>query len=147
MLDLVGAHVGITGEPVAQVLDGFGQHCFGSWVTGVRHFFDPDRNLFDILSEINNFHEFEVRKLYPDAELPTFVVEARNDRVLVLGYHSTKRLTDLAIGVIKGAANHLRQTISISAETAADASGDYARLRIELLGRCPMPHPVAACPA
>ncbi len=146
MLALVGAHVAVTGEPVPQMLDGFGQHCFASWVENSGQFFNPERGLFTILSEVNTFHEREVRKLYPDAELPTFTVEARDPRVLVLGYHSTKRLTELAIGVIKGAAQHLGQAISISAETVTGPEGEYGRLRIELVGSSVTDQPVIACP-
>ena len=67
-------------------------------------------------------------------------------RVLVLGYHSTKRLTELAIGVIKGAAQHLGQEIGITAETVMGPEGEYARLRIELLAASVTDQPVMACP-
>ena len=146
MLALVGAHVAVTGALVPEVLDGFGQHCFASWVQNSGQFFTRERGLFTILSEVNAFHEREVRKLYPDAELPTFTVEARDDRVLVLGYHSTKRLTELAIGVIKGAAQHLGQEVGITAETVTGPEGEYARLRIELLAASVTDQPVMACP-
>ena len=116
MLDLVAAYTKATEQSGTSVLDGFGQHCLASWVSYVPAFFGPHRSLFDILSEINEFHEIEVRKLYPDAELPTFLVESRDAHVMTIGYYSNKHLTDLAIGVIKGAAAHLGQTISIRAE-------------------------------
>ena len=145
MVTLVGACTAATGKSVTETLDGFGQHCFSSWVNYVPSFFGPDRKLFDILSEINQFHECEVRKLYPDAELPTFSVEARDERVLVIGYHSPKNLTDLAMGVIRGAAAHLGLSIDITAEPAEGPLGPYARLRVELLGSAPSDKP-RQCP-
>ena len=90
MLSLVGAYTRATDQSVPDVLDGFGQHCFGRWVSYVPAFFWLHRSLFDILSEINEFHEIEVRRLYPDAELPKFVVEFRDAQVLVIGYYSPK---------------------------------------------------------
>jgi hypothetical protein len=147
MLSLVSAYTEDSGRAVPEVLGGFGQHCFTSWVRMSPDFFGPGRSLFDILDQIDGFHEQEVRKLYPDAELPSFVTEQRTETTLVIGYHSSKQLTDLAIGVIKGAAAHVGQPISISSEAAMGAGGPYARLRIELTrdssssekaDRCPM---------
>lgn len=146
MLSLVGACTKATGRTVADVLDGFGQHCLAAWVNYVPAFFGATRTLFDILAEINEFHELEVRKLYSDAELPTFVVETRDERVMVIGYYSPKQLTDLAIGVIKGAAAHLGQKIEVSAEPAEGPQGAYSRLRIEILSTCPPQSSGASCP-
>lgn len=149
MLSLVGAYAEASRRDVPDILEGFGAHCFASWVNYRPAFFAPGRQLFDILEQIDSFHEHEVRKLYPDAELPSFVTETRDDRVLVIGYHSSKNLTDLAVGVIKGAAAHLGQTVDITAEEASGPGGRYTRLRIELtgisekkaeVGRCPVLH-------
>lgn len=146
MVALVGACTAVTGKSLPETLDGFGQHCFSSWVNYVPSFFGPDRQLFDVLSEINHFHEYEVRKLYPDAELPTFSVESRNEHVLVIGYHSQKKLTDLAVGVIKGAAAHLGDTVAVTAEQVTGPSGPYARLRVELLAQPPAHDGPPQCP-
>jgi hypothetical protein len=146
MLSLVGAYMKATSCPAGAVLDGFGQHCFASWVNYVPGFFAGHRHLFDILEQINDFHEREVRKLYPDAELPTFTTEARDARRLVIGYHSGKQLSDLAIGVIKGAATHLGVDIAVSAEPAEDAAGPYTRLSIQMLAPAARTEGGATCP-
>ena len=145
MLALVGACTMATKQSAGEMLDGFGQHCFAQWVSYVPAFFGPGRHVFDILSEINEFHEYEVRKLYPDAELPTFTVESRDESTLVLGYHSAKKLTDLAMGVIRGAALHLGTPVGITAEEAEGPSGSYARLRIEMLDK-PAAFGMRECP-
>ena len=146
MLRLVGAYAEASRRDVPDILEGFGEHCFASWVNYRPAFFAPGRQLFDILEQIDSFHEYEVRKLYPDAELPSFVTETRDERVLVIGYHSSKNLTDLAIGVIKGAAAHLGQAIDIRAEEATGPSGHYTRLRIELTGTTDKKSEPARCP-
>jgi hypothetical protein len=55
---------------------------------------------------VDDFHESEVRKLYP-TRIALVQVESRDDRTLVLRYVSCKPLADLAAGVIQGAAAHL----------------------------------------
>lgn len=112
MVALVTALTKRIAKPPAVVLEDFGHACFGRWVRYAPAYFDH-KDLFDILGSIDHFHEHEVRKLYPDAQLPSFKVESRSDRTLVLHYFSSKPLADLATGVIKGAADHLGESIEV----------------------------------
>jgi hypothetical protein len=122
-----------TGKSLPDTLDGFGTHCFERWVNYAPHFFTQQRGLFDILEGIDDFHETEVRKLYPDAELPSFLSERRTERQLVLGYYSCKPLSALAVGVIKGAAAHVNQPVHIECELATNERGAYTRITLTLL--------------
>ena len=133
MVSLIKALVAATGKDLPTVLQSFGTHCFESWVSYAPQYFSRGRNLFDILEGIDEFHEVEVRKLYPDAELPSFVPETRDTHVLVLGYYSCKPLAPLAIGVIRGAAAHVGQSVALSFEPATGPRGAYTRIRVELL--------------
>jgi hypothetical protein len=122
-----------TGKSLPDILDGFGTHCFQRWVNYAPHFFNEQRSLFDILAGIDDFHETEVRKLYPDAELPSFRPERRSDDRLVLGYYSCKPLSALAAGVIKGAAAHVKQPVHVACEPAVSERGDYTRITVTLM--------------
>jgi hypothetical protein len=133
MVALVTALTAATGAPLPAVLEAFGTHCFGSWVNYAPGFFGPDRQLFDILEGIDEFHETEVRKLYPDAELPSFLKEFRGEDTLVMGYYSCKPLAALATGVIRGAAAHLGRQVSIRCEPAQGPAGPYTRIHVALL--------------
>jgi hypothetical protein len=126
---LITALVRRTGQSLPAVLEQFGRACFGKWVSYVPAHFE-NKDLFDILAGIDDFHEFEVRKLYPDAELPSFKVESRNDRELVLRYFSCKPLADLAAGVIKGAAAHLGEEISVTHRPVTDGTEAHVRFEV-----------------
>ena len=118
-----------TGQPLPQLLEGFGRFCFGKWVHYVPEHF-ANKDLFDIMSGIDEFHQTEVRKLYPDAELPSFQVESRDEKRLVLRYVSCKPLADLAAGVIQGAAGHLGERVDIKHWPVA--YGTEAHVRFEV---------------
>jgi hypothetical protein len=133
MVALIGSLVTRTGTELKATLEEFGAHCFRRWVEYWPHQFEGKR-LFDVLATIDEFHESQVRKLYPDAELPSFQVEARTSDRLVLGYHSCKPLADLAAGVIKGAAHYLNEPISVRSEAAQSEEGMYVRIHIDRLG-------------
>lgn len=128
MLALVTALAKRTGKPLAVVLEEFGHACFGKWVRYVPAYFDHT-DLFDILGSIDHFHEHEVRKLYPDAELPSFKVESRDDQALVLHYFSSKPLANLATGVIKGAADYLGESIEVKHWSVGGAE-PYVRFQV-----------------
>ena len=133
MVSLVMALVAATGQTLPAVLEPFGTHCFESWVGYAPQYFSRERDLFDILEGIDEFHELEVRKLYPDAELPSFVPEERSAQALTLGYYSCKPLAPLALGVIRGAAAHVGQDVALSYEPATGPRGSYTRIHVKLL--------------
>ena len=132
MVSLITALVKISGRPLNVTLEEFGIHCFAKWVQNWPAQFDG-KKLFDVLAGIDDFHEKEVRKLYPDAELPSFRVESRTVTQLVLGYRSCKPLVDLAVGVIKGAASHLGENVRLGHEPAEDEEGNYVRITVRSL--------------
>ena len=56
----------------------------------------------------------EVRKLYPDAELPTLKASAHGPDGLRLTYRSPRCMADFAEGLIEGAAAHFAQPLAIA---------------------------------
>jgi len=132
MVSLVTALVAATGTPMRTLLEEFGTACFGKWVHYVLDHFE-NKTIFDVMADIDNFHETEVRKLYPNAELPSFQVEQRDEDHLVLGYHSCRPLADLAVGVIKGAGAHLKERVQVRQEPAVGIEGAYVRINITRL--------------
>lgn len=130
---LMTALVQRTGTPLPAILREFGEFLFSQWVGYVPAYFEG-KDLFDIMESIDDFHENEVRKLYPDAELPSFTVAGRDPRQLILQYRSCKPLADLAVGVIRGAADHVGETVEVLHRPAADARGSYVRFEINRLG-------------
>ena len=129
MVALITALVHRTGRTLPAVMEDFGRACFTKWVTYVPAHFD-NKDLFDVLSGIDHFHETEVRKLYPDAELPSFEVHSRDARRLVLHYVSCKPLADLATGVIKGAADYLGETVAVTHRPVANGPEEYVRFEV-----------------
>jgi hypothetical protein len=129
MVALTSALSTTTGMSTPQLLEAFGEHCFACWVSYSPAFF-AGRDLFDVLSEVDHFHDNEVRKLYPDAELPSFEVAERGPSQLHLRYRSCKPLANLAVGVIRGAARHLGTPVEIHHAIATDLDDPHVRFTI-----------------
>jgi hypothetical protein len=123
---LVGALSEETGVPAPELIRRLGQHLFGHFTHTYPRFFQGMKSSFQFLSGIESVIHAEVRKLYPDAELPTFEVEPSHDR-LVLTYHSEHPLDYLAQGLIEGCVTHFGESIEVSRENDNLLSGARAR--------------------
>ena len=122
-----------TGIGVNDLIRSFGQHLFVRFVAGYPVFFEGITHAFDFLSGIENIIHAEVRKLYPDAELPRFETEHHDAKKLVLLYKSSRHFEDLAEGLILGCIAHFGQNISIQRETVGDGEFRYERFSLTLL--------------
>jgi hypothetical protein len=128
---LVAALSKATETPVPDLFRAFGQHLFGRFVTGFPHFFTGVASAFDFLTNLNGMIHVEVRKLYPDAELPRFEVLERSASRMVLVYQSARHFADLAEGLIIGCAEHFRERLAIGRENLAADAGSRVRFTLE----------------
>jgi len=112
MAALVCAMARLTEVEVAPLLEAFGTFCIAAWVRKFPEAFS-NTSLFDLLSDIDHFHETQVRKVYPDAQLPSFTLVERSDDHIMLDYRSCTPLAHLAVGVIIGAGAHFGTPVSV----------------------------------
>jgi hypothetical protein len=64
----------------------------------------------------------EVRKLYPDAELPQFEVRRFGADCLEMIYRSTRPFADLAAGLIAGCVSHFQEEIAVERHLLTDGT-------------------------
>ena len=120
------------GLPVPDLIRAFGEHLFGRFVQAYPAFFTGVKDAFGFLSGIEDIIHAEVRKLYPDAELPRFIVEYHDSDRLVLLYQSPRHFEDLAEGLMHGCVTHFKEPIRITRDTTT-AAHDAQRF---VLTRC-----------
>lgn len=80
------------------------------------------QDAFSFLSGIEDIIHAEVLKLYPDAELPRFIVEHHDAQRLVLLYQSPRHFEDLAEGLMHGCVAHFGEPIHIEREVPASGT-------------------------
>jgi hypothetical protein len=90
------------------------QRAFGRWmlrrfVEGYGSFFEAHQDAFSLLDAIENEVHVEVRKLYPDAELPTFDTERLSPTTFKLLYRSPRRLVAFCEGLVAATLEHYGQ--------------------------------------
>lgn len=100
MLQLITNLSQNTDISVDDLLMVYSEHLFKALIKAhpnlVAHYKDP----MSLLETIEDHIHVEVQKIYPDAQLPTFVLEERTDTKMVMVYKSDKALYMLGKGLM-----------------------------------------------
>jgi uncharacterized protein with GYD domain len=115
-----------TGIPVPDLVKTFGEYMFVQLAEGYPQFVNTSSNVFELLQKVDGYIHVEVRKLYPDAELPVFEFDASVPGTLQLIYKSARPFADLAEGLINGCIKHFGESITISREDLSGGDGTSA---------------------
>jgi hypothetical protein len=130
MVTLVSSLSSETGATVPQLLHAYGVHLFGRFAKGYGQFFHSVTDSFSFLEQIEGYIHVEVRKLYPDAELPSFETERIDDNTLQMIYSSERAMGDFAHGLIEGCGNHFNEDLQIEKEPL-DSRGNRVKFVIK----------------
>lgn len=113
MVQLVTALSQRIDVPVPDLLQVYGEHLLGRFAAKYPTHFEGVQDTFQMLEKLDGTIHVEVKKLYPEAELPTFAARRVEHDRLELLYRSKKPLSTLAYGLIAGCAGHFGEQISI----------------------------------
>lgn len=115
---------------VSQLLNTFGRHLFTRFVEGFPHFFEGQNDAFGFLTQVEDYIHVEVKKLYPDAELPSIQASTDNAGHMTLIYRSDRAMADLAHGLIEGCVKHFGESIEIDISDLSDDTGRHVRFEL-----------------
>ena len=120
----------LTQTPTDTLVKAYGFHLFGVLASKYHVMVHGIESSFDLFRQIEDVIHVEVRKLYPDAELPTFGVEEPSPKEMVLHYRSERGLADVAEGLIKGCLSHFGEDATIEREDLSGAPGTSVKFHI-----------------
>ena len=122
-----------TDVPVPDLVRDFGDRLSDTFARDFPDFYRRANDLFDFLASIDDHIHVEVRKLYPDAELPQFVVEHRSATRMGFLYTSPRRMGHLSEGLIIGSARQYDVAVRVHSEELPVPSGMAVRFTIDLV--------------
>lgn len=117
MVTLVTNLAELTKTPVGELLKAFGKHLWQYFWDSYPMLFEGMHSTMEFLPRVNDYVHMEVQKLYPDAELPTFICENPEPGKLVITYSSVRNLPDLAEGLILQCIDHFGESMTVKRET------------------------------
>ena len=130
MVRLVTALSSETGTAVPDLLFAFGRFLLQRFADAHADYFREAGSVFSLLEGIESKIHSDVRKLYPDAELPRFDCHAPSAHRLVLDYSSPRGLAKLAEGLIAASIEHYGEPVALIVEEPA-ADGTKARFVLD----------------
>ncbi len=112
-----------TGVDIPNLMKVFGKHLFARFVDIYPHFFEGVTDAYKFLDSIENHIHKEVKKLYPDAELPTFETTEFTQTTFKLIYRSSRHLGDVCEGLIIGCLEYFGDSAELTRRTLEN--GDF----------------------
>jgi len=109
-----------TNTPVPDLMRTYGRYMFKTFTRSYYPFIERAPNAFSLFKSIHHYIHVEVRKLYPDAELPHFSVEQPTENHLRMRYESERKMADFAHGLIEGCLTHYNETATIQKTNVAE---------------------------
>ncbi len=128
MVQLVSNLSEETNIPIPDLLRTYGSYLFTVFEKNYKSFFEDIDDSFQFLSQVDEYIHVEVRKLYPDAELPKFDILDHGDNMTML-YQSTRKMSDLAVGLIEKCMEHYQEEGTIKKQVL-DKEGEKVLITI-----------------
>jgi hypothetical protein len=131
LLSLVAELSRRSGETVPQLVKSFGQHLFTALHKALPSGMKVGPDLFAFLESIDTLIHDEVRKLHPDADLPTIACNRLSPSRMAVQYTSKCPFSDLAQGLLEASAAHFGEHAAI-AMTEGHATSNSATFLIQI---------------
>lgn len=130
LASLLSAYCKLSGAVPAAALNAFGKHLAQIFQVKFPDFFAQCSDTIGFLLQVDGHIHVEVRKLYPDADLPRFEMIEHSGQKLVMDYSSCRPLAALAAGLMEGVADYYREKISISTQIIDSAAEPKTRFTV-----------------
>jgi predicted hydrocarbon binding protein len=130
---LVKAASELTGAPVSEVVERFGQFIGRDLLSIYRPLVDPAWRTLDLLEHTEETIHRAVRTLNAHAHPPALRAERTAPNRVVVFYRSARQLCALARGIVYGVASVYRERVAIAEPSCMLAGADHCRLEVSLL--------------
>jgi hypothetical protein len=123
-----------TAIPVPTLLHSFGKRLFQSFSVRYAHFLNHTPSAFAFLEKLESYVHAEVKKLYPEAELPKFECEKLSGGRMSMIYRSHRSMADVAHGLMEGCFDHFHENVAIEREDLSEGNGSIVRFILTPVG-------------
>jgi hypothetical protein len=116
MVNLITNLSSETNVDVPTLIHVYGLYFFDTLVKGHPNIFKYYSTAFDLLAGIEKHIHVHVRKIYPEAELPYFIVHEESSNKLILEYQSERAMYQFALGLMERTFEFYEETAIIKKE-------------------------------
>ncbi|WP_407264367.1 heme NO-binding domain-containing protein [Tenacibaculum maritimum] len=105
-----------TGVSTDDLLLIYAEHFFSILEESYPGLLKTYKDPIEMLASIENHIHVEVQKIYPDAELPTFIVKEKTEKSLILIYKSNRAMHHFGLGLMNKTFEYFDSTATIILE-------------------------------
>jgi hypothetical protein len=135
LLQLVG-HLSTTiTKPVPDLVRAFAHHLFQSFTSAYPYVLEGMNSSIELLQNVEGFIHVEVKKLYPDAELPKITFRRLGDDCWELIYRSSRPFADLCEGLIDACSKHFGDDLQLARQDLQVEEGSMSRFMLHVSTR------------
>jgi hypothetical protein len=131
MVGLLSALSEEIGKTIPEILQMFGKRLFKQFELKFPEIFVEAPDSFSFLEKVESIIHVEVRKLYPDAELPAFEINREAPERLVMVYDSPRALSDFGAGLMSGCFAHFGENVEVTTTDLSDGAGTKVKFVLE----------------
>ena len=125
----------ITGLSKHALMERFGQYLVNDLFLLYADYIKQEWRTFDIILNTETVMHGAVRRLNSTANPPILNVSQVNDKLLIVDYHSRRKMASLAIGIIRGIAEYYGESQSVKIISMTDPDDERVQIRLEFLSR------------
>ncbi|WP_114782006.1 heme NO-binding domain-containing protein [Botryobacter ruber] len=129
--ELLGAAVRMTGASAHVLLEQFGRFLVPDLLLIYKKYINPDWKTFDMLLNTETVMHAAVRTEDQRTNPPILFVSKVNNNLLMIDYHSRRKMAALAVGIVKGIADYYHESDRVRVIPATDLNSERVQLRIE----------------
>lgn len=120
-----------TDVPAPVLLHSFGKRLFQRFAVRYAHFLQHVPSAFAFLEKLESYVHAEVKKLYPEAELPKFECAKLADGGMTMLYRSHRSMADVAHGLMEGCFHYFGENVQIDREDLSEGQGTIVRFTLK----------------
>ena len=114
VLKMIGSVCQILNVSQVQAADAFGDYWVNVYAPRLYHvYLDMAQSAKEFLLRMESVHQAMTRIL-PDARPPRFEYEWKDDKTLIMKYHSHRGLIDFMIGLAKGVGKYYKEDLAVT---------------------------------
>ena len=110
LLSNLSRNTGISPDDLLLV---YGEHFFSVIETSYSDLLATYNDPIEMLASIENHIHVEVLKIYPDAELPTFIVENKTENSITMVYKSSRAMHHFGLGLMNKTFEYFNSSATI----------------------------------
>lgn len=123
----------LTGLPSHQLMEKYGEFLAPDLLLIYKKHMHPEWRTYDMLLNAESAMHAAVKKEDERANPPMLLVTKKGARLLIVDYHSKRRMAAVAVGIIKGIAKHYDEGDKVEVSLLTPVGEERVQIRVEFL--------------